>query len=90
MIYVPGRIRTRLTTLVYHMTRGCLDDAEDGSYRVECDKCGQSLKEGSLASHLETQHGVYRSRVINQEFLVDCPAVVHEAHASAEARTKFF
>ena len=67
-----------------------MENAEDGSYRVECDKCGQSLKEGSLASHLETQHGVYRSRVINQEFLVDRPAVVYEAHASAEAWTKYF
>jgi len=90
MICVPGKIRTCLTTSVYNRTRGCLENAEDGSYRVECDKCGQSLKEGSLASHLETQHGVYRSRVINQEFLVDRPAVVYEAHASAEARTKYF
>ena len=85
MICVPGNIRTCLTTLVYNRTRGCLDNAEDGSYRVECDKCGQSLNEGLLASHLETYHGVYRSRVINQDFLVDSPAVSYEAHASAEA-----
>ena len=87
---VPGKIRTRLTTSVYNRTRGCLENAEDDSYRVECDKCGQSLKECSLASQLETQHGVHRSRVINQEFLVDRPAVVYEAHASTDAQIKFF
>ena len=90
MICVPGKIRTRLTILVYNRTMGCLDDAEDGSRRVECNKCGQLLKEGLLAIHLETHHCVYQSWVIKQEFLVDCLAMVYDAHASAEAWEKFF
>ena len=34
VVCVTGKIRMRLTTLVYNRTRGCLDDAEDGSCRV--------------------------------------------------------
>ena len=56
--------------------------AQNGSHRVDCDKCGQLLTESLLASHFETQYGIYRSRVINQELLLDRPAEVYAAHES--------
>ena len=54
MICVPGNIRTRLSILVYNRTRVGLNADKDGSWRVECDKCGWLLKEGLLDSHLKT------------------------------------
>ena len=90
MVCVPGKFWTRLSTLVYNRTRVDLNMAKDDSCRVECDRCGQSLKEGSLASHLETQHGVYRSRVINQELLLGRPAEVYVARECTTVGLKFF
>ena len=60
IICVPEKIQTSLSTSVYNRTRVDLTVAEDGSHtRVDYDKCDQLLTEKSLASHLETQHGVY-------------------------------
>ena len=39
MICVPGKIQTRFPTSVYNRTRIGLSTAQDGSHRVECDKC---------------------------------------------------
>ena len=89
MICVPGKIQTRLSTSVYNMTGVILNTAQDSSRRVDFNKYDQSLTEDSLASHIETQHGIYQSQVINQE-LLDRPAEVYVAHACTTVRLKFF
>ena len=39
---------------------------------VTCDHCGKVVTAGSLRSHLETQHNVYRSLVLNRELSAEC------------------
>ena len=51
---------------------------------VECNHCGQVLKAASLANHLETQHDVFRSRVIGQDILLEREEIVHRARATAQ------
>ena len=56
---------------------------------MECDKCGTNLSAASLNKHLETQHGVFRSRVLNRDFLLeDREPETFTAHASMGG--KFF
>ncbi len=53
---------------MYHDSRmGLLLSADRKHLRVNCDICGEKLRASSLQSHLETQHDVYRSFVLNQE-----------------------
>ena len=40
------------------------------------------LTAASLPSHLESQHDVYHSKVINQELLIERDALVYDANAS--------
>jgi phage FluMu protein Com len=47
---------------------------------VECDLCNKQLAASSLSNHLETQHGVFRSRVINQDLLVEHESRTFTAH----------
>ena len=50
--------------------------------RVECDICGQGMQAASLQSHLETQHDVFRSFVLNRELEGDQPAATFWAEAA--------
>ena len=69
---VDARIRVRQSDEVYYNTRhGFRTREEWNRRRVECDKCGMELTAASLNSHLETQHGVFRSRVLNRDFLLN-------------------
>ena len=48
--------------------------------RVGCDVCGEDLAAPSLQSHLETQHGIYRSFVMSQDLVdEDRPPVKYHA-----------
>jgi phage FluMu protein Com len=47
---------------------------------VECDLCNKQLAASSLSNHLETQHGVFRSRVINQDLLIEHESRTFTAH----------
>ena len=79
-----GKIRTRLSTSSYQRRFGLGTRAAWMSRRVECDHCGQELAASSLASHLETQHGVFQAQVVDPEYLEDRPAWTYEAHESAD------
>ena len=48
--------------------------------RLECDVCGKQLAASSMSNHLETQHDVYRSKVINKDLLVGRDPVGYEAY----------
>ena len=62
MICVPGKIRTRLSLEAYNNSREGMSVAGDWqTRRVHCNICDMSLTAGSLPSHLEIQHDVYRS-----------------------------
>ena len=51
--------------------------------QVECDKCGIILSAASLNKHLETQHGVFWSRVLNRDFLLNVGELeTYTAHAN--------
>ncbi|EJK50514.1 hypothetical protein THAOC_30485, partial [Thalassiosira oceanica] len=39
--------------------------------RVTCDHCGLEMSAKSLPGHLESQHGIYRSRVIDRDLVLD-------------------
>ena len=68
MVCVPGRIRTRLTDDVYNNShKGLLAREDWHNRRVECNICNQDLAASSLTSHLETQHDVYRSFVLDRD-----------------------
>jgi len=72
MTCVDARIRVRQSDEVYYNSRHGFRSAKDWNRRqVECDKCGLILSAASLNSHLETQHGVFRSKVLNRDFLLN-------------------
>ena len=65
MTCIDSKIRVRDTEEVYYNRRCGFNTERDWNRRrVECDICSQDLSANSLASHLETQHGVFRLRVL--------------------------
>jgi hypothetical protein len=83
MVCVPGKIRVQLSPPMYASSREGLTTPRDrDKRRVKCDICGANLAAASLNNHLETQHNVYRSRVISQDLPVEGPPVVYQAHQS--------
>jgi hypothetical protein len=82
MTCIPGRIREGYTEEEYTLNKSGLETAADRNCRrVDCRICGVSLAAGSLRGHLETQHDVYRSVVLNRELVEERPAVVYRAIA---------
>jgi hypothetical protein len=47
--------------------------------RVDCEVCGISLAAKSLQNHLETQHGIFQSFVLNRNLAPEQAAVVYRA-----------
>ena len=83
MTCVPGKIRTRLSAAAYENAREGLTTARERlRSRVDCDICGVSLQANTLQSHLEKVHDVYRSRVIDQDLLVERDSITYSAPAS--------
>ena len=68
MTCIPGKIRVSMTEEVYN---DYCQEASTHTARkhlwVECDICGQSMQAASLQRHLESQHDVYRSFVLNRD-----------------------
>jgi hypothetical protein len=83
MTCIPGRIRTRLSDDSYANSRDGLTYARDWTQRrVNCDQCGVELAAGSMDSHLQSQHNIFRSRVLNRDLIDDREPVVSRATAS--------
>ena len=89
MVYILGWIKTRLTDDVYNNSHeGLFYQDEWYNRRVEYDICKKYPVSGSLTSHLETQHDVYRSFVLNRDLIVDRePWVLNTTYSHA---TKLF
>ena len=78
-----GEMRVALTDEAYHAQQYGPADPTVRRHRVECNICGASLAVGSLTSHLETQHDMYWSFVLNQDLAVERVAVVYQATVDA-------
>ena len=88
--FVPGRIRTRLSNRAYALQQDGLVSADTWHRRrVECNHYGQGMQARHLYQHLETTHGVYRSRVIDRELLLEREERTFRAHRS-HARGSYF
>ena len=84
MTCVPGKIRESLSEEVYHDSRlSLLSSADRKRFCVNCNICGEKLQASSLQSHLEMQHDVYRSFVLNRDLTDVTPlmfcALLHTA-----------
>jgi hypothetical protein len=58
--------------------------------RVDCEVCGASLEAESLRSHLETQHDIFRSFVLNRDIVFARPPEVYRATESPATGLYFF
>ena len=68
MVCIPGRIRTRLPEDVYATNREGLHSRADWKKReVKCHICDRQMSAASLNNHLETQHDIFRSFVLNRD-----------------------
>jgi len=80
MVFIPGRIQEGYTEEEYADYKSQTVTATDKKRRhVDCEICGASLAAGSYQSHLETQHDVFRSMVLQRDIVLDRPAVVYRA-----------
>ncbi len=80
MVCIPGRIQEGYTEEEYANYKSLTETSADRKCRcVDCEICGVSLAAGSYQSHLESQHDVFCSMVLQQDIMVDCPPVVYRA-----------
>jgi hypothetical protein len=78
---LPGKIRVAKTEEEY--TAQQTGDTTTAKHRqADCEVCGISLSAESLRSHLETQHNIYRSFVLNRDLVPERAAVVYRATES--------
>ncbi len=68
MTSIPGKIRVSLSKEVYNdFCREASTHATRKRLQVECNICGHCMQAASLQRHLETQHNIYRSFVLNRD-----------------------
>ena len=77
MTCVPGKIRTLRSEETYAATVAGVPKKEWSSQEVDCFVCGVQLQASSLDQHLETQHEIYRSKVINTDLVIEREPVEH-------------
>jgi hypothetical protein len=78
MMCLPGKIQVAKMEEEY-AAQQTGDAAATKRWRVECEVCGISLAAVSLQSHLETQHNICRSFVLNRDLVLERAAVVYRA-----------
>ena len=71
MTCIPGKIRTSLSDNVYAGKLAGLSKKEWDKRVVVCNECGKTMKASSLTNHLEGVYGVYRSKIINKDLIVE-------------------
>jgi hypothetical protein len=82
MMCLPGKIRVAQTEEEYASQQTGLGTSTTKCRHVDCKVCGASLAAESLQSHLETQHDIFRSFVLNRDILVARPPEVYRATKS--------
>ena len=72
MTCVNEKVQVRRSEEVYRNTTAGFHTEKDWrNRRVTCDHCGLEMSAKSLPGHLESQHGIYRSRVIDRDLVLD-------------------
>jgi hypothetical protein len=80
MVCTPGRICKAYREEQYTKYKSLTGSAANNKCRcVDCEICGASLAAGSYQSHLESQHDVFQSMVLQREIVVDHPPVIYHA-----------
>jgi hypothetical protein len=80
MVCILGRIREAYTEeqyADYKSPTGAAANKKRGW--IDCEICGTSLAAGSYHSHLESQHDVFQSIILQREIVVDPPPVIYRA-----------
>jgi hypothetical protein len=86
MVCIPGRIQESYTEEGYADYKSPTETSANKKHcRVDCEICGTSLAAGSYQSHLELQHDVFCSMVLQQDIVVDRPPVAYRAIESLSA-----
>ncbi len=80
MMCIPDKIRVSMTEKVYNdYCQEASTHATRKHLRVECNICGQSMQAASLQHHLELQHDVYHSFVLNRDLEGECLPATFQA-----------
>ncbi len=82
MTCLPGKIQVAQTEEEYASQQTGLGTSTKKHQRVDCKVCGASLAAKSLRSHLETQHDIFRSFVLNRDIVIARPPEVYRATES--------
>jgi hypothetical protein len=90
MVCIPGLIQKGYTEEEYANYKSPTETSPDRKRRrVDCEICGASLAAGSYQSHLESQHIVFCSRVLQRDIVVDRPPMVYHTIKLLSAGTYF-
>jgi hypothetical protein len=90
MVCIPGRIQEGYTEEEYANYKSPIETSVNRKRcHVDCEICGASLAAGSYQSHLESQHDVFCSMVLQRDIVVDRPPVVYLAIKLLGAGTYF-
>jgi hypothetical protein len=88
MVCISGQIQEGYTEEEYVDYKSLTETSADRKHRcVDCEICGTSLAAGSYQSHLELQHNIFCSMVLQRDIVVDCPSVVYRAFKLLSAGT---
>ena len=72
MTCVNEKIRLRQSEEVYcNQREGFHTERDWRNRRMDCDVCGMELSAQSLQSHLESQHGVFRSLLLDRDLVLE-------------------
>ena len=67
------------TSVYANSIEGMVDRGQWRKEKVECDHCGKLLAAGSLEKHLESQHGIFCSLVLNRDLMEHREPVTYAA-----------
>ncbi len=77
MVCILGRIREGKTEKEYAKYKSQMGITDGKRHQVDCEICGASLAAGSYQSHLESQHDIFCSFVLQQDIVIDRLAVIY-------------
>jgi hypothetical protein len=77
MVCIPGRIREGKTEKEYAKYKPQTEATNGKRRQVDCEICSASLAAGSYRSHLDSQHDIFWSFVLQRDIVIDRPAVIY-------------
>jgi hypothetical protein len=80
MVCTLGQIQKGCTEKQYAKYKSLTGTAANNkNHRIDCEICGASLAAGSYQSHMNLQHNIYWSMVLQWDIVVNCPPVIYRA-----------